>query len=632
MHELDVELDPHTRALRVDDVLQLRGTGAVEVSLDAGLHIAEATLDGHPLGEGRRRGALRVHHVDLSGVHRLHLRYEGKVAPLAQTDHRGTLEGLVPMADARGSYLPAGTGWYPMVGEAPLRYRLTLRLPPGQRGLVPGRQLEESDGVHGYRARYAVDVSTDGIDLMAGPYVVDSRTVEVAGKRVRLRTWFHPEIAELSSGYLDDSVRYVERYSARVGAYPFDEFGVVSSPLPTGFGMPTLAYLGVEVLRLPFIRATSLGHEVLHNWWGNGVYVDYASGNWAEGLTTFLADYAYEEAEGADAARTMRLDWLRDFAAIPEQGDAPLRTFTSRTHGTSQIVGYNKAAFVFHMLRARIGVDAFEHGLRRFWDSHRFRRASWDDLRRAFQDAAGEDLTGFFAQWLDRAGAPRLRLQRAQRRGDDLVVELIQGMPPYVLDVPVEITDSDTNRRHAVLRMTDARQTFVVPGAGRADAVVLDPGLNTFRLLDSGELPPILRNAMVDPRTRLLIASDDADFQTAARELANSFLDHPPSAEADSGPLLLIAPLDRIDALLSARGLPAAPAEVGTTGSARVWTARDGSATTILVIAARDAQAVAALRRALPHYGRQSWLVFEGARAIARGTWPVRAQRLNIQG
>ena len=111
--------------------------------------------------------------------------------------------------------------------------------------------------------------------------------------------------------------------------------------------MPTLTYLGVNVVRLPFIRSTSLGHEVLHNWWGNGVYPSYARGNWSEGLTTFMADYTYKERESAGAARQMRLEWLRDFTAVPLGQDLPLAKFTSRTHGTSQIVGYHKAAMVF---------------------------------------------------------------------------------------------------------------------------------------------------------------------------------------------------------------------------------------------------------------------------------------------
>ena len=110
---------------------------------------------------------------------------------------------------------------------------------------------------------------------------------------LRLRTVFAPALGPLAKDYLDSVAGYIARYEAAIGPYPFEGFSVVSSPTPTGFGMPTLTYLGESVLRLPFIRHSSLGHEVLHNWWGNGVYPDYASGNWSEGLTTFMADYAY---------------------------------------------------------------------------------------------------------------------------------------------------------------------------------------------------------------------------------------------------------------------------------------------------------------------------------------------------
>ena len=44
--------------------------------------------------------------------------------------------------------------------------------------------------------------------------------------------------------------------------------------------MASLTLLGPRVIRLPFIFKSSYPHEILHNWWGNGVYVDYASGNW----------------------------------------------------------------------------------------------------------------------------------------------------------------------------------------------------------------------------------------------------------------------------------------------------------------------------------------------------------------
>jgi hypothetical protein len=57
-----------------------------------------------------------------------------------------------------------------------------------------------------------------------------------------------------------------------------------------------------------------------------------------------------------------------------------------------------------------------------------------------------------------------------------------------------------------------------------------------------------------------------------------------------------------------------------------VWTARTGDGRVVVLVSVRDAQSLAALARPLPHYGRESYLVFEGARMIERGNWPVQPQ------
>jgi hypothetical protein len=51
----------------------------------------------------------------------------------------------------------------------------------------------------------------------------------------------------------------------------------------------------------------------------------------------------------------------------------------------------------------------------------------------------------------------------------------------------------------------------------------------------------------------------------------------------------------------------------------------------LLLIEAVDAAALQALLRPLPHYGRQSWLVFEAGRALARGVWPSQDSPLTVR-
>jgi hypothetical protein len=634
-HALDVALDPAARRLQVDDEITLQGGGDVAIVLSARFAVREAALDGRPLPPPDRAGDEQRWSLALGadGEHRLLLRYEGELAPLLQADHRGVLQALPAMAAERGSYLPAGSGWYPQVGDLPFAYRLRLTLPSGQRGLVPGTRVEEQGGSDGYRATFVFAQPVDGIDLFAGPYAVRERRFEGAGAApIRLRTWFHPEVAALSDGYLDAAAGYLALYEEWIGAYPFPEFGIVSSPLPTGFGMPTLAYLGVDVLRLPFIKSTSLGHEVLHNWWANGVYVDYAGGNWAEGLTTFMADYAYKEREGGAAAYAMRLDWLRDFAAVPASQDMPLAAFTARSHGASQIVGYHKAAYVFLMLRDELGTAAFDAGLRQFWREQRARRAGWADLRHAFELAAQRPLAAFFEQWLTRSGAPRVAIEHAEvettGEGYRVRVRLSQSPPAYALRIPM-LLESDSGAQTHVLRLDALQADYALHTASRPRSLYLDPDLRLFRHLASGELPPILRNVMLDPKLVTVLPDEDAHARTSARSVAGALLEHAPRTSRvlphGAVPLLVIGTDAAVNAFLSASGLPAAPPQVASAGSGRAWTARRINGETLAVVSAADAASLAALARPLPHYGRQSWLVFQGAQMIARGVWPAQA-------
>lgn len=637
-YDLRVSLDPDTRALTVRARIDLPDGQAHTLRLDSGYRVSRALLDGTPI-QPRREGArapdgewVFALHPREGASHRIELDYEGTLAPLIDADHRETLGALPAMASPRGSYLPAGSGWTPRIDAAPFTYRVAVDVPKGQRAVVPGRLVDETDHAGGTRAIFVFTQPSDGIELMSAPYRVNERRMRIDAREIRLRTYFHPDIAELSAGYLDSVEAYVRRYDAAIGAYPFTEFSVVSSPLPTGFGMPGLTYLGVDVLRLPFIRATSLGHEVLHNWWGNGVYADYGSGNWAEGLTTFQADNAYKEDAGARAALDMRLDWLRDFAAVPAGQDTPLRAFTSRTHGTSQIVGYNKAAFVFFMLRDAIGEPAFADGLRAFWAANRFTVASWDTLRAAFESAAGRDLHTFFAQWIERSGAPRVTLEAATAMPTGVRITIAQSQPAYALQVPLRF-ETDAGPVSRVVSVDRERMQIDIDLPAPAREAALDPELRLLRALGAGEAPPILRNVMIDPKTQLVVVSNAPDFASAASSLAAKLLDEPAQTHAPDDsrtPLLLMVDDASLDATLAQRGLSPPPAEAAGKGSARVWVDRATSGRVTAVVAARDAASLQALARGLPHYGRQGWLVFEGGKAVARGSAPPTPQRIPV--
>jgi hypothetical protein len=641
--ELHVQLDPHTR--RLDARAELVSQGDFRFVLHEALTVSRVTANGEPVTPSASGPAERREwRIPSEKAAKLQITYGGTLPELDRTiDHRAVLRRLAPAASSTGTFLPAGTGWYPRPVST-FTYAVTLSLPGDQRGVVAGRLAAESvpsAANERYAARFEFDAPADGIDLMAGPYTIGEMWLpRPKDKPVRLRTYFFKDLEPLSKGYLGDTARYIELYSRQIGAYPFEAFSVVASPLPTGFGMPTLTYIGERVLKLPFIRASSLGHEVLHNWWGNGVYADYARGNWSEGLTTFMADYFYKEQESVAAAREMRHSWLRDFAAVPAGAHRPLTAFRSRTHGAEAAVGYGKAAMVFFMLRDHIGKDSYESGIRLFWEKHRFRTASWADLQRAFEQTSGRPLGTFFAQWIERAGGPRVSVNdaRATRAGNgtQLTVTFEQSAPAYALQVPLEIVyDGRTEVRTVAIdqdRQTVSFQLNELPAGVR-----LDPELRVWRVLERSELPAVLRQWIIARAPRLIITGGGREDSIAARELARSFFEASPrevnvAAINESREPVLIAGLHReVDALLASGGLPPRPQLAEQRGSTEVWTVEQmGKHAPVAVVSAQNGEALRAITRALPHYGSQSYLVFEGPKVVARGVWPAQAPLVRV--
>ncbi len=374
-HDMTLRLDPRTRSLSVRDHMRVQGSDETVFHLAPALIITGIKIDGQVTTRSRHGDTLRIN-LGAAGEHQVLLEYRGRLSQMPERTR--PLDRAPLITSPAGSYLGAGSAWHPTVDSIAASYRLTLILPDPQKAVVPGRLIEEGSTGGQYRAVFKSEIPTQGIVLIAGPFDVKERQ----HGDIVLRTYFPPGLKELSPGYLQSTADYIDLYKSRIGAYPFSSFFIVSGPLPVGLGFPGMTYIGEKVIQLPFIRFTSLGHEVLHNWWGNGVEIDYDHGNWAEGLTTYMADYAFagQRSEGND--RRMRTEWLRDYAALPPRRDQAVRTFVSRRHDAAQIIGYNKVAFIFHMLERRIGKEKFLESIRKFWRQYKFRTAGWTDIRK----------------------------------------------------------------------------------------------------------------------------------------------------------------------------------------------------------------------------------------------------------
>lgn len=644
-HELSVQLEPDTGVVRAVDRLGLPPDAgdSIEFELNAAfeVHAKGGTLE--LLGESSRAGGVPVKRYRLSsgGDSTVELRYQGRPP---QDDPRAVDATFV--LGSGEAYFDPQAAWYPQPLGRAATFVLEADLPAGWRLVSEGRRYELSSG---RAVQWVARQPVRGIHFVAGP-LVEYRRLSPWGEALVYLREADPPLAER---YLDATVEYLQLYSRLLGPYPYSKFALVENSRQTGYGMPSFTLIGSRVLRLPFILQTSYPHEIVHSWWGNAVWVDYERGNWAEGLTTYLADHLMAVGQGRGMAyRRAVLQKYADFVA--GERDFSLRAFTARHDEASQAVGYGKTMMLFHMLRRQVGDARFVQGLRRFYDQYRFRTASFDDLAAVFGTLADEDLAWFFEQWLERVGAPKLHLGSVEVEqaadGYRLRGTLMQSQAgaPYRLTVPVAVQLRDRELAlETGVDLTDKRKRFELLLPAEPQRVAIDPRYDLFRRLDEKEVP-ISVGRLFGAARRLFIVPEEGDLAGAYRAFAEALAEPGDRIVSDREVRALpwegavwvlgwnnrfrirVAGALRTEARLTSGAVQVAGEEFSSDSQSVVLTATDDQRA-LAWVGAPSAGALERLARKLPHYSRYGYLVFSGDRAenVVKGEWSLQDSPLN---
>lgn len=561
------------------------------------------------------------------------------VQPL-NTDNPGF--GVTACISEAGTFLLPGAGWYPDLVDGQDSFVLKVEAPEGIVAVTAGLGLGHVTRSGKTFSEWRIDHPLRGLALSAAAYQVSERKVG----EVTAATYFLAANQSLSPSYLEATARYLRLYADLFGPYPFPKFAVVENFFPTGYGFPSYTLLGSTVMRLPFILTTSLGHEIAHCWWGNGVYVDFESGNWSEGLTTYVSDYLYKEMESPAEARDYRLQALRNYASlVPPAKDFPLARFVSRTDPLTKAVGYDKGTMVFHMLRRLIGEEDFWGALRDICRDRLFQPTSWDDLRRGFEQRSRRGLSDFFDQWVQRRGAPRIHLDvsgDARPSGGGRVAgRLVQEKPFFDSEVELAL-ETRAGLRQKTLRLSDASSAFEFTDVSAPKLISVDPDCHLLRRLEPAEIPPTVNSLKSSAAATLVIsARASGDGRRLAEVIARSLgiRNHAIVEEdqigsgrlADRDVIFVGLPNDR-------KFLSTAPAELRwdergfalkglTPAEADTFFAvltHPGDPMRVMAVFLPGPAAAAETAAAkITHYGRYSYLTFKDGQNREKGSWAV---------
>ncbi|MFF3850651.1 M1 family metallopeptidase [Streptomyces sp. NPDC002328] len=301
--------------------------------------------------------------------------------------------------------------------KADFTFRLTV--PDSLRGVATGR-LVRTERLSGERTAYTYrsgsPIATELVQITVGDYVVKERQ---GPHGLPLRDVVPVARAEALEPALALTPNLVEWIEARLGAYPFETYGL----LPCNTDDPkAFDFTGLETQTLTLYKpnyllqeekkiGSHMMHELVHSYFGNsvspatwadlwlneghadfyGLLYRYERG-WADslGLTSFEARMKDTYARGDQ--------WRRTSGPVAAPNEANL--FDSQR--------YLGGVLVLYALRQHIGEDAFHAVERAFLARHRDGHASTEDYIAVASHVSGQDLTGFLREWLYGTTTPRM--------------------------------------------------------------------------------------------------------------------------------------------------------------------------------------------------------------------------------
>ena len=568
--------------------------------------------------------------------------YGGKIdSPIEQSEEnyqRGFSQSPGIICE-KGVYLAGSTYWIPTFGKRLFGFDLHATLPEGWKTVSQGERLS----VNGKYYWHSPEPQEEAF-LIAAKFTEYSKDVGAVKAMAFLRT---PDDA-LANKYLETTAQYLEMYRNLIGAYPYKKFALVENFWETGYGMPSFTLLGEKIIRFPFILHSSYPHELLHNWWGNSVYVDFSKGNWCEGITAYMADHLIKEQRGAGADyRRSTLQRFTDY--VNPQNDFPPSEFQSRYDGASEAIGYGKTLMTWHMLRKLVGDKNFVKSFRKFYRDFKFKRASFDDIKNSFEEVTGRDLDWFFTQWITRNGAPQLSLSDVTKSKTEngyvvkFVLTQTQKENPFVLDVPIAIFfENDVLKK--TVRLDKREQSFAIELKQNPIKIAVDPQFDVMRRLSAEEIPPALTKAFGSKKVICVLPSS-SEFNESYKRIAESWIKnksgeivydnelHKPPKDAavwifgfeNKFVSAINNSLKKYSSAIYSDSVIIDGKKLDTQNKSFVLAIRNpqNENNVAVWLALKNENATAGLIRKLPHYGKYGYLAFEGDEPtnIYKGAW-----------
>ncbi|MFN8196191.1 MAG: aminopeptidase N [Nocardioidaceae bacterium] len=403
----------------------LGGPTFVDVKAQA---VTRVTLDGSPLDTGTLdRGRLPIETG--AGAHELVVE-----AVMAYRNDGEGLHRSVDPADGRAyvygmSFMDAAPFVFACFDQPDLKATFTLHVRAPLDWTVVGNTPADQVEPGVWELATTQPLSTYFVTLVAGPYHVLTDVHDGIPLGLSARSSIAKDLEADAEDLFTITRQCFDEFHRLFGIrYQFGSYhqafvpefnaGAMENPGCVTF-RDTLVFTSRVTRGVRIQRATTVAHEMAHQWFGNLTTPVWWDDLWLnESFAEYLGVRVTADATTYDDAWVSNAYVRRQWGLIADRrpsthpvagnGAADAATALQDFDGIS----YTKGSAVLKQLAARIGDEAFLRGTVDHFESHLFGNATMADLVGSWERASGSDLSDFVAGWLGVAGVDGLAWDR----------------------------------------------------------------------------------------------------------------------------------------------------------------------------------------------------------------------------
>jgi len=319
------------------------------------------------------------------------------------------------------------------------------------------------------------------------------QTAGFAGN-TKIESWVYPE--NMKEGFLDFSpaVEIVSYYNSKIGAFAFEKLANVQSKT---------VYGGMENSGAIFYHENSvsgknklqslLAHEIAHQWFGDAV----SEADWhhiwlSEGFATYLEAVCTSDIiADVDLKSKMEKSRSRVISYYYRNPKPVIDTTIVNLRRLLSTNSYQKGAWVLHMLRDKIGEEAFWTGLQNYYSKFKNKNALTKDFRYCMEESSGTNLQSFFDQWLRQVGHPVLQLKYDYNQKQKLLtINLLQTQDNNYFSFPIDLKITNEAKNLSLISRIDVNSASTKRTINldfMPDNIILDPNVKLLYEVDKRE-------------------------------------------------------------------------------------------------------------------------------------------------